>query len=326
MNSSSIRKETNPVNSITSLHHSFDAVLATEIKSTEVAILIHHFQFWISINKRLKRHQYEGRTWMYQTLQEISAAFPYWSIYQIERFINKAVSLKILRKGHFNKSKLDRTVWYAFENEEKFGISRFHEMDFSESGNGDREIANCIICTDSDTDKNKKESTKEKVGASAPRAPSSFSEKNIQRAPNVETSEADHQKLVEKYGEEITEQCYQKLSEWKESTPKNKWKKGDYRSILRWVFDAVQEEKAKKAKIEKVMQDVSIPEENKKLAKKVAENFNMIVAPRKGYRIEALNKHIEIIGEGQDNTFFLNYTEKGFEEQLTGALKKRNLL
>lgn len=116
-------------------NHSFDVHVATEYRSVDLAILVWNFQYWISLNKRLKRNQHEGRTWTYQTVRELRAIFPYWSIQQIDRLIKKAVDHKILIKGNFNKSKFDRTMWYAFQNEEKFMISRNSEMEIPEPGN-----------------------------------------------------------------------------------------------------------------------------------------------------------------------------------------------
>ncbi len=125
-------------------NHSFDIAIAEEYKSVDLAILVWHFQYWIMQNKRLNRNQHEGRTWTYQTIQEIAAVFPYWSFDQVVRLLLKAVSLKILIKGNFNKSRYDRTAWYAFENEEKFAILRFRKMDIPESQNGNGEIATPI--------------------------------------------------------------------------------------------------------------------------------------------------------------------------------------
>lgn len=102
-----------------SSHHSFDVNLAAKL-SIEEAIMIHHFQHWITINKRLNRNFHEERTWTYQTQDEITAHFPYWDRYQVIKIINKLVEKKILTKGNFNKVKFDRTVWYAFVEEPHF--------------------------------------------------------------------------------------------------------------------------------------------------------------------------------------------------------------
>ena len=128
------------------LHHSFDSELAAQY-SIEEAIMIHHFQFWISKNKRLKRNNHKGRTWTYETIEEIAAHFSYWSRDQVKRILNKLVKNNIIIKGNFNKKKYDRTVWYAFKDEEKFIFiekGRNRQMDMAKSGNPKDEIATPI--------------------------------------------------------------------------------------------------------------------------------------------------------------------------------------
>ena len=126
------------------LHHCFDADLATELKSTDLAILIHHFQFWIRHNAAMNINFHDGKTWTYQTLHDIASYLPYWSHRQVERLIIKLVELKILIKGNYNSTAYDRTVWYAFENEEKFSISRNREMEKPKSGNRNLDIGTPI--------------------------------------------------------------------------------------------------------------------------------------------------------------------------------------
>lgn len=125
-------------------HHSFDADLAVKLKSVELAVLVHHFQYWIRHNAEMGKNLHEGRTWTFQTLKDIAAHFPYWSYKQVERLVNKLVELEILIKGNFNTSTYDRTVWYAFKNESRFCISRNREMEIPESGNQNPEIGTPI--------------------------------------------------------------------------------------------------------------------------------------------------------------------------------------
>ncbi len=108
-----------------SLHHSFDIQIAEEY-GIEEAILIHHFQHWISINQKLKRNFHDGCYWSYQSLDEIAAHFPYMKKERIfnlldrlctgkSRFAKKEKDFEpVLKKGNYNQSKYDRTVWYAF--------------------------------------------------------------------------------------------------------------------------------------------------------------------------------------------------------------------
>lgn len=116
------------------LHHSFDADLAVELKSVDLAILVHHFQYWIRHNAETGRNLHEGRTWFYQTIKDIVAHFPYWSEKQVRTIIDKLVEKGVLIKGNFNKSPYDQTKWYAFKDEEKFSISRNREISQGSQG------------------------------------------------------------------------------------------------------------------------------------------------------------------------------------------------
>ena len=92
---------------------------------------------------------------------------------------------------------------------------------------------------------------KEERGGEPPQTPASTppkSSKRINRKPKVSTTEVEHLKLLDKHTEAQREEAYQTLSDWKEDTPKSKWKKCDYRSINRWVFDAIKEKKLKGTK------------------------------------------------------------------------------
>ena len=144
-----------------------------------------------------------------------------------------------------------------------------------------------------------------------------------ERAPHVATTDEEHEKLVTKYGKEKTEAYYQHLSEWKEATPKSKWKKGDYRSILRWVVDAYEEQKKRKSKVE----EVEVEEINKKGAVHAAATLKE-KAKQMSCTIDALHDRLEIcpIGYSQREPFAIKYTEKGFKEQLHGACRKWGLI
>jgi len=135
--------------------HSFDTFLAEKYGVFE-AILITHFQFWINHNKKLDRNFYDGNTWMYQTHKEIAAHFIYFSHKQVERIIESLIKQGVIKKGNYNKTKFDRTVWYSFVNEEIFALSRNREMEISKSGNPTKHIGTPIPDTKTDalTDKN----------------------------------------------------------------------------------------------------------------------------------------------------------------------------
>lgn len=202
-----------------SLHHSFDIDLAEKYGIPE-AILIHHFQHWITINKRLKRNFHEGRTWTYQTLEEIAAHFPYFSTSQVNRLLRKLTKLKVLKKGNFNKRKFDRTVWYAFFVEENF-VDR--QMHLAKSPNGDGEIATPIPDTKTDTE------TKEKI----------YKKEKTKYLDFIFLSDDEHQKLLKKHGKENLDKILKILNNYKGSSGKKY--KSDYFAIKNWVEDKLLE-------------------------------------------------------------------------------------
>lgn len=151
------------------LRHYFDPLLAAQIGVHE-AILIQHFIHWISINKNANRNFHDGKTWTYQTLDEISYNFDYLTKKQIEKLLNK-LTKNILIKGNYNKSKFDRTVWYAFKNESEFIEEKEKEKHIPKRGNGSLQKRTPIPDRETQIDKQDKESKpKKETVAKAPLA------------------------------------------------------------------------------------------------------------------------------------------------------------
>lgn len=84
------------------------------------AILIHHFQYWISYNRRQNVAFHDGKTWMYQSRKEMVTHFPYWTLDQIRDVCERLVHLGVLVTANYNKSPLNKTLWYAFKDEDLF--------------------------------------------------------------------------------------------------------------------------------------------------------------------------------------------------------------
>jgi hypothetical protein len=128
-----------------SSHHSFDVNLAAEF-GIEEAIIIHHFQHWVRFNRDLRRNNIEGRTWTYQTLEEVAAHFPYLNKFQVHRIIQKLIEKKILISGNFNKTKYDQTLWYSFIEEEKW-VPFIERLQFCNIQNTEMQYPDCETAT-----------------------------------------------------------------------------------------------------------------------------------------------------------------------------------
>jgi len=102
------------------IYHFFCCDLATDFNDVALAILIERFKIWIGHNKGTGIFHIHGRTWTKKSLDHIAYSFPYWSKRQISKLIDKAVRKKILRKECLDDDVGDRTMWYAFEDEEEF--------------------------------------------------------------------------------------------------------------------------------------------------------------------------------------------------------------
>ena len=122
--------------------HSFDTDIAKDY-GIEIALMYKHVTYWVNYNKKLKSNFHEGRYWFYNTIDEFSAHFPYWSKKQVERILKKIVDLKLVLKGNFNKSSYDRTCWYTINSEREIHIPK--------SGNGKPEIGTPIPNTNTNT-------------------------------------------------------------------------------------------------------------------------------------------------------------------------------
>lgn len=169
-----------------STHHSFDIELAMKYGVNE-AILIHHFQHWINYNKRLNRNFRDGKTWTYQTVDEIVAHFPYMTRSQVVDAIDKLCKGRsryrkddipfepVLIKGNYNKKRNDNTVWYALnDNVEALGN---HKVGFVKSQSGVCENPAPIPHTIQDTKTNL-------LVASAPPSANADEESSFSKADN----------------------------------------------------------------------------------------------------------------------------------------------
>lgn len=134
------------------MEHSFDIEVAKEYGIVE-AIFIKHFQFWISKNKANGVHQYEDRTWTYNSNKAFAELFPYLSTQSIRTALKHLTDKSVVMTGNYNPNPYNKTLWYAFVNEEKW-ICQFQQTDLLKSTNGFVRNGKCIN-TDIDYTDNK---------------------------------------------------------------------------------------------------------------------------------------------------------------------------
>jgi hypothetical protein len=94
--------------------HSFSLTVANKYGDIP-AIIFGYLSFKIHQSK----HNYEGRQWYFETLNDIAKRYPYLRRATIHQAIQKLTAKNgLLITGDFNKKRYDRTKWYAFKDKE----------------------------------------------------------------------------------------------------------------------------------------------------------------------------------------------------------------
>ena len=86
--------------------------LATFLGLNE-AIVLQQLNYWLRKSTNVR----EERAWAYNSIGNWHKQFPFWSFETVKRTIRRLVDLEIVIKGNFNRSSLDKTLWYAIDYE-----------------------------------------------------------------------------------------------------------------------------------------------------------------------------------------------------------------
>lgn len=94
------------------MDHAFNVKVATDF-DVNTAIFLQNLKFWTLHNLAHKQNIHDGRAWAYYTLEGLTLLFPYWSIRQVRVMIDNCIKNDLIIKSNHNKTKYDRTCWYA---------------------------------------------------------------------------------------------------------------------------------------------------------------------------------------------------------------------
>jgi hypothetical protein len=295
-------------------HHSFDIHLAAEY-GIEESIIIHHFQHWVRINKKLNRHFLDGRTWTYQTLDEIAANFPYLNKFKVLRIISKLIKRGVLKKANFNVKHYDRTIWYAFSNEEKFvpsiDILQKCNMEIAKTQHGYCENATPIPDTKPYTKEEEREGASPQASPVPPR-PSASSEfkfkSKISGMTRIKMKSDKHEKLVSDFGKERVADMLERLDEYADINEKKFKQYSCHAAVLRkWL----REDNSKMPKI-RVTTDLELI--NKlKTYKHLISKGDMILG----------HDYVEFPRVHGENSYKVG--EPGFKEKIHSRFRKMNI-
>lgn len=132
--------------------HHFNTNLAFEVGLAS-ATIANHIHWWIEQNRDNERNFYDGHYWTYNSIEAFTKTFWYLTKRQIETALNKLIDNGYLIKGNYNKSKLDRTLWYALtdkyfrlmEGKKENSIQQNCEPHFTKMQNALNKNEECII-------------------------------------------------------------------------------------------------------------------------------------------------------------------------------------
>ncbi|HDR4494281.1 TPA: hypothetical protein QCQ12_003115 [Bacillus cereus biovar anthracis] len=83
-------------------------MLAVKIGINE-AIVVQQVHYWLERSN----HNYDGKKWVFNSLDKWCEQFPFWSKRTLERIFKKLEDENILIVGNYNKLSFDRTKWYS---------------------------------------------------------------------------------------------------------------------------------------------------------------------------------------------------------------------
>lgn len=194
--------------------HYYDVNIAEEY-GIEEAILIQNFAFWIEKNTANNVHFHDGRYWTYCSASALLKLFPEFnSLTALKRIVQNIVDKGILQKGNYNKTPMDRTVWYAFTDKgieliEEYGLYKVQNQqmespktDYTKSENGQPIPYNV-------TDKDDNSSLRSELSESLLLNPSTKNNNSTSTIPYNPLSKAKPKKkpFTKPTIEEITDYC-----------------------------------------------------------------------------------------------------------------------
>jgi DNA-binding HxlR family transcriptional regulator len=124
------------------VEHKFDIEHARQY-GIEEAVLISNFTFWITHNRANGENFRDGKTWTWNSHKAFAELFPYMTRDSIRRTLEKLEKGGVIVKGQHNPDPKNRTLWYAFADEDQFlpVLSHVAETPNADGENGGTQAA-----------------------------------------------------------------------------------------------------------------------------------------------------------------------------------------
>lgn len=173
------------------MEHHFNIELATKL-GIEEAIFLNNLYYWLQKNAANSKNYFDGSYWTYKTKQAYTEIFPYMSYDKIKRMINLLREKNIIKTGHYDENKMNRTLWYAFT---EYGLKMMKDAGYKVMvlGFKDSEDEDYKNCT------NEKEQEEPSQKSILPQCTTNINKTDIDNKETLETSSRVKERLSHKY-------------------------------------------------------------------------------------------------------------------------------
>jgi hypothetical protein len=176
------------------MEHHFNIELATKL-GIEEAIFLNNLYYWLQKNASNGKNYFDGSYWTYNTKQAYTEIFPYMSYDKIKRMINLLKEKSIIKTGHYDENKMNRTLWYAFT---ECGLKMMKNAGYKVTvlGFKDSEEEDDKNCID---EKEQKEPSQKSI---LPQCTTNINKTDIKNKETLETSSRVKERLSHKYNKD----------------------------------------------------------------------------------------------------------------------------
>lgn len=119
------------------MNHSFDVAVAAVV-GVNAAVIFQTIAFWCQHSEANEKNYHDGAYWTFSSNKAFRDVFPYMTASQIDTALRKLLDADMIRKGNYNKSAYDRTMWYALTENGK-SISEKSNMEKRKTKNRNAE-------------------------------------------------------------------------------------------------------------------------------------------------------------------------------------------
>ena len=98
------------------------------------ATMLNHFRHWLQAHMSHGRNIHDGEVWNYISVKKMAEIYPYWTEKQVRTTLAKLEEQGAIKRGNYNQSKYDRTLWYTIPG--FLEASHFRPLDLPPGENG----------------------------------------------------------------------------------------------------------------------------------------------------------------------------------------------